>query len=245
MKKKITFDLPPFLTIGQYQKMNSYKGESSLQKLITLVHAVTEYSKEEIMTWDIKSLTTIAEKFKDIASPDNEFHSLVEWNGQLYGYAHMSKSNIGEYVDLENLTKDFDDNLHKIAALLYRPITDHNFESLSFTVKQKLKMVNNKVENVFDYYNVEPYDSNIRKKREREFIDFPIHILLGAISFFLTTGNLSLTTILSSNKSLMTSEKRWMEKTLMANLLENTGHGGGLSTTSLSPTYLRLQGIER
>jgi len=241
MKKQITFDLPPFLTIGQYQKMNAYKGDSNFEKLITLVEAVTKYPKEEIGTWDLNSLTTIAKKFQGLASPDNEFHSLIEWNDTLYGYAHMDKATLGEMVDLENLTKDFEGNLHKIAAILYRPVTEHNFDSVSFTVKQKLKIVNNNVENVFDWYDVEMYDNKKRKKREEGFKDFPVHILLGAVSFFLDTVNLYLTTTLYSGKRISKQEMKSLMKTFMLNLSQNIGHGGGLSTTSLSPTYLTLQ----
>ena len=42
---------------------------------------------------------------------------------------------------------------------------------------------NNKVENVFDWYTVEPYDNDKRKQVEESFRDFPAHIFLGAISF--------------------------------------------------------------
>ena len=242
MKKTISFELPPFLTIGQYQKMNSYKGDSPLYKLITLVEAVTKYPQDEIMTWDMESLTAVASKFQDIADPDNEFHSLIEWNGDLYGYAHMDKANLGEYIDLENLTKDLEINLHKIAALMYRPVTKHRFNTLEFGYKQKVKMVKNDVANVFDFYEVEPYDNDKRKDREEGMKDFPVHIILGAISFFLVTANLYLTTTLSlTEESNNQMERTDMMKNLLASLGQSIGHGGGLSTTSLNPTYLRLQ----
>lgn len=241
MKKTITFDLPPYLTIGQYQKMNNYKGDSNFRKLITLVEAVTKYPKEDIETWDVNSLQDIARRFQELSDPDNEFHSLIEWNGTLYGYAHMDKATLGEMADLENLTKDFENNLHKIGALLYRPVTEHNFDSLSFTTKQKLKMVNNKVENVFDWYEVEKYDNKKRKKREEGFKDFPVHILLGAVGFFLGTVNLYLATTLSSQHRITKREKKAMMNNLLTSLSQNIGLGGGLSTGSLSPTYLALQ----
>lgn len=241
MKKTITFDLPPYLTVGQYQKMNSYKGDSQFKKLITLVSAVTKYDEDEVGTWDLDSLRTIASKFQELSDPDNEFHSLIEWNGQLYGYAHMDKATLGEMADLETLAKDMEVNLHKIGALLYRPVTEHNFDSLSYAVKQKLKMVNNNVENVFDWYTVEKYDNKKRKKREEGFKDFPIHILLGAIGFFLVTVNLYLTTTLSSQQSISKTKQKLTMDTLLSSLSQSIGAGGGLSTTSLSPEYLRLQ----
>jgi hypothetical protein len=239
--KQITFELPPFITIGQYQKMNSYKGDSALHKLVTLVEAITKYPKEDILTWDMKSLQAVSDKFKEVADPDNEFHSLIEWNGELHGYAHMDKANLGEYIDLENLSKDLENNLHKVAALMYRPVTKHRFNTLKYGYKQKVKMVKNDVANVFDYYEIETYDNQTRKDREESFKDFPVHIILGAVAFFLATANLYLTTTLSSADRINKKDTKNQMTTILESLSQSIGLGGGLSTTSLNPTYLQLQ----
>ncbi len=181
---QVQVTIPEFLTVRQYLEMNSYKGDSKIGKMISTVSGLTGYSFSDVQKWDMPSLVKIANMYADIADHKNEFHSLIEWNGQLYGYSSINSFNLGCYMDMEMLTKEFDKNLHKVAALLYRPVKSHKFDTLEFAVKQKVKMVNNDVENVFDWYTIEEYDSDKRKEVEESFKAFPVHILLGAISFF-------------------------------------------------------------
>ena len=66
---------------------------------------------------------------------------IIEWNGVLHGYSNIRQSSLAEYIDLETFCKDVKGNLHKIAAILYRPISDHRFDTLKFKTKQSIKMV--------------------------------------------------------------------------------------------------------
>ena len=240
--KTIEINVPDYLTIDQYKKMNDYKFDDNFGRLVHSVSVMTGYPISDIRKWPLESLTTIANDFAELADHKQEFHSIVEWNGELLGYSPVHASSLGEYIDLENLAKDFEENMHKIAALLYRPVKAHRFKSLSFAVKQKIKMVNNSVENVFDWYTVEPYDNEIRKQREETFRDFPAHIFLGAISFFLNNVSLySLNTLYLEGQITKRMMKQMMEDQLEL-LSANTGAGGGLFTHSLSPIYYKLQG---
>jgi hypothetical protein len=241
-QKRVTLNIPSYLTIGQYMAMSDYKGESKVGKLVHTVAALTGYEKSEVRQWDANSLVTIANKFAEIADHKNEFHSIIEWDGQLYGYAHMKQATIGEYMDLEKLASGLENNLHKVAAILYRPITKHKFESLEFKYKQAIKMLANKVENVFDWYSIEKYDADIRRDREDKFKQFPAHILLGAISFFLSTASLYLARIQYSENKITKETIEEMENLMLADLSENIGAGSGLFTTSLSPIYYQYQG---
>jgi len=236
--------LPDYLTTDQYVKLNGYKGDSNFGRLVHTVSAITGRDKKEVRSWKLSSLTDLANHYSEIADHNNEFHSLIEWNGKLYGYSNISAQSLGEYIDLENLSKEFETNAHKIAALLYRPVKSHRFKTLEFHVKQKIKMLKNSVENVFDWYTVEDYDSQKRKEVEEEFRQFPAHIFLGAISFFLSVGSLYSTDILYSENQITMQTRDQMIQDQMTLLSQTIGHGGGLSTTSLSPIYYRLQGIE-
>lgn len=235
----LKLEVPEFITIEKYTEINSFKDESNFGRLVWTVSKITGKPMSEVRLWSIDSLTNIVNIFSDIADHKEEFHTILEWNGELLGYAHMRQATLGEYIDLENLCKDLETNMHKVAAILYRPITKHKFKDLSFTVKQKIKMLNNKVENVFDHYTLETYDSDIRKEREESFKDFPIHIFLGALSFFLSTGSLYLNNIAYSEGKITKMEMKAKEEVLMETLLHNTGAGGGLFTHSLSPIYFK------
>jgi len=239
--KTLHITVPDYLTIDQYKKMNDYKSEDNFGRLCHSVSVMTGYKISEIRHWPIETLTTIANDFAELADHKQEFHSIIEWNGQLFGYSPVHGSSLGEYIDLESLSKDFENNMHKVAAILYRPIISHRFKSLSFAVRQKIKMVNNKVENVFDWYTVEPYDNEKRKQREESFRDFPAHIFLGAIGFFFSSVNLYSTNILYLEGRITKRTMMEMINQQLQTLSHNIGVGGGLFTTSLSPIYYKLQ----
>lgn len=240
-KFSLQLEVPDFISIEQYREINSYKGDSALQKMVHAVSKITDKSVEEVSSWSIDSLKNIIEVYQSIADHKQQFHSIIEWNGQLYGYAHMKQASNGEYIDLESLCKDLNNNMHKVAAVLYRPITTHRFKDMKFIVKQKIKMANNDVENVFDWYEIEKYDSVKRKQREEEFKQFPVHIFLGAVSFFLTNASQYLNSIAFSENKITKRTMNRMHQDLMRGLLASTGAGGGLSTTSLSPIFYKYQ----
>ena len=241
-----TFDinLPEYLTIEQYVKLNGYKGDSNFGRLVHTVSAITGFDKKDVRTWKLSSLTQIANHFSEISDHKNEFHSLIEWNGKLYGYADIKKCSLGEYVDLENLAQDMEGNAHKIAAILYRPVKQHRFKTLEFHIKQKIKMLKNSVENVFDWYTLEDYDSEQRRMVEEEFKQFPAHIFLGAVSFFLSVAGLYSTNTLYLEEAMSKETSQAMMMDQLEILSETITAGGGLFTTSLSPIYFRLQGTE-
>lgn len=245
MAKDLTINIPTYLTIKQYSDVLKYKGDSNFEKLVHTVSVLTGIDKETVQKFPIKTLTDIGNDYGELIDSKNEFHSILEWNGVLYGYSNIKNQTLGEYVDLENLSKDFENNMHKICALIYRPITKHRFNSLKFTVKQKIKMLNNDVENVFDWYEVEQYDNSKRKMVEESFKDFPAHIFLGAISFFLSASSLYSTNILYLERQLTKTQMETMMDDTLQILSKTIGSGGGLSTNYLNPIYLKLQGTNQ
>ena len=240
--KTVQIEIPQYLTIRQYLDLKQLPDtDSKIEKTLFIISTITGIDIDELRYWDLESIKKLNDLIEGLVDPKNEFHSIIEWNGVLYGYDNIKQQNLGEYIDLEGLAKEVDKNLHKIAAILYRPITDHRFDTIDFIVKHKLKTIKHKdVANVFDYYNIEKYDSNVRKVREKDFMDFPVQIALGALSFFLTSGSQYLTsTVYSLAPKEMIQE---MNNLLLENLIHNTGAGGGLFTHSLKPIYYQLQG---
>lgn len=239
-RKQIKIEIPQYLTIGDYQKLKTFNGEGQYEYVIHLISSLTNQPEHEVRQWDARALVKVAKLLIEKSNPKQEYHPLIEFNGILYGYRSLEKFTLGEYADLERLANNPDKNLDQIAALLYRPVTEHKFDSLSFTIKQSLKMVNNKVENVFDWYTVEDYDSEQRRFDAIMMKDFPVHIILGAMDFFLTIVNLSLTDTLFSTGKMDKKRTEALKSRTMKNLLQNTGAGSGLYTNSVKPIYFRL-----
>lgn len=243
--KELKITIPGYLTVDQYRKMIEVeKSGSKVEQLVQIVSSLSGYPTEEVKQWPVKSLVELVDKYNQLVDVKNEFHPLIEFNGVLYGYTNIHQASLGTYIDLESLTKDSTPNLHKIAATLYRPVKKHRFNSLSFAIKNKFKLVNNKVENVFDWYTLEKYDAEEAKDRAESFRDFPAHILLGAVSFFLANASLYLTNSRYSQNLLTKSQMNKEIRKILQSLSQSIGGGSVLSITSPNPTYSTYQATE-
>jgi len=244
MKNSIELTVPDFMTIESYADMNSYEGQSKVGKLVHTVAVLTGKEKEYIRKWSTESLIKVANIYAEIADHKQYFHPIIKWKGKIYGFASIKNANLGEYIDLELLCKDLEVNMHKVAAILYRPVVKHRFKDILFNVKQGVKVVNNKVDNPFDWYELEEYDSKKRKQVEEDFKEFPVHLFLGALSFFLSTGSLYLNNTAYLEKTLTKKQTKEIEKEILESLSQNITDGGVLFTNSLKPLYYQSQEIK-
>jgi len=243
-RKSINIEIPEYLTIADYMKINEYKGDNNFERLVHIISSLTNQPSDEVQRWDGRTLVKVGKLLIDKSNPKQEYHPLIEWNGELYGYRSLEHFTLGEYMDMERLAKDSERNLDQIAALLYRPVDKHEFDSLSFKIKQTIKVVNNSVDQVFNWYRVTDYDSDQRKIDAVKMKNFPVHIILGAMAFFLTTLNQYLHDILSLQGNLTTSQMKALNNKTLKSLLESTGGGSGLYITSQKPTFYQLQETE-
>lgn len=243
-RRSINVEIPEYLTIGDYKKINEYRGDNNFERLVHIISSLTNQPKDEVERWDGRTLVKVGKILMDKSNPKQEYHPLIEWNGQLYGYRSLESFTLGEYMDMERLGKDPENNIDQIAALLYRPVKKHEFGTLSFKIKQAIKVVNNSVDQVFNWYKVTDYDSDQRKIDAVKMKDFPVHIILGAMAFFLTTVNQYLNDILSLQGHLTKEQMMALNKKSLRSLLESTGGGSGLYITSQKPTFYQLQETE-
>lgn len=239
MRKSIELTIPDYMTIEQYAEMTSYKGDSKFGRLVHTVAALTGRTKEEIRMWDLDSLSKVSNLYAEIADHKELFHPIIEWDGEVYGYSNIKQFTLGEYIDLETYCKDMENNMHKVAAILYRPIKKHRFDSIRYTLKQGINVARNKVTNPFDWYDLEEYNNKTRKLVEEKFKKFPVHLFLGAVSFFLSTGSLYLNHIAYSKKTMPKEVKMKWEDLILRKLSLSTGDGSVRYTNSLKPVYWR------
>jgi hypothetical protein len=235
--KSLQLEIPEYMTISQYADMTSYKGQSKFGRLVHTVSSLTGQSKEDVRMWSLDSLAEVSNLYAEVADHKELFHPIIEWNGVLYGYSNIKQFTLGEYIDLETFSKDLENNMHKVAAILYRPVKKHMFDSMAFTFKQGIKIVKNKVESPFDWYELEKYNNKTRKEVEEKFKEFPVHLFLGALSFFLSTGSLYLNHIAYSKKTMSKETKMKMEDLILRTLSQATGVGSEPFTRSLKPMY--------
>lgn len=220
MKYKI--EIPEYLSIGEYQKLSSLDHMSDLEKTMEIVHTVTTIDRDVLAKWTPNQLSNIGESVLNLMDFDSAtFYPIIEFNDKLYGYRPISKMTLGEYIDLERLCKEPNQNLHEIVAILYRPISNNKTQSLKFQLRNGHKIAKGTAENLFKYYDVEDYNSNDRSSNAEKLLSFPVSFALGGMSFFLGVG-----TKLSSsiNKYLRPTEKMTITEE-MNKLIVSTGDG--------------------
>ena len=222
---QVEITIPDYFKIKHYKALTHLTSLDEMEQMVHTISVITNTDKDEVMKWSLPSVIDVYKLINEmINQQEQSFHPVIEWDGVLYGYRSMGKMNLGEYIDIDNQCKDVDKNLNQILALLYRPITSKKIDEGKFIYKSTLKAMKYEVENVFDYYDVEEYNTDKRKIKAPEFDEFPLDIALGAMAFFLGTKETSLNGILlSSHKVKMEKMKKTMSKTKHRLLVTTAG----------------------
>lgn len=232
--EQIKVDIPDYLTIKHYlgfQEITDIKHDTNL--VINTISIMTGYAVEDIRQWNIEGLFTVYKALAEVQlNTKPEFYPILEVEGTLYGFQPISKMKVGEHMDLERLAKDPQKNMTEIIAILYRPIKEHKLKSFKFQVKSNIKALVGGNEHLFPYYTVEPYDSIQRKMDAEKMLDFPASVALGAMSFFLLTGEMSL-------KNSRTSSHQNLKKQMLA--MNKKVKSVFSNTTDGSTQYTSLQ----
>lgn len=235
MKKTFKIHLPDYLTVDMFKQISSYDG-NDIGKMINVISAMIGLPISTVKQYPIDLLKQVGKDLEELALPQEQFHPLVEFNGQLYGYSDIHSMNLGCFVDLEEYLKEANSNLNKIASILYRPVTKNRFNSFEYQIKQGIRIGFEKgIENPFDYYKIEEYDIDTSKDRWEEMRDFPSHILLGALSFFLAAASLYLNDTAYSKETMNKETKKTLDLTILTALSQLTGDGGQPFTAYLNP----------
>ena len=197
----------------------------------------------------IAEYTKISEILEQTSAP--VFYPLIEIDGVLHGYVDLSQMTLGEYIDLEKLVKEPNKNLAQIMAIMYRPITEHKFNSLEYKIVNAYKVGARQMTNIWDYYTLEPYNYSTSVVNTETMHKFPVGFALGALSFFLLQTALispsiarysEATTAESKRKVVKNSTKEM--KSMMKGLSVNIGDGLLQFITSLKHPSLASQEIK-
>jgi len=186
-----SINIPDYLTVKHYKDFSTLKSLDDLEQKLFVISALTEEPLQTIKSYPVPFILSVYAKLNDnVLNVEPEFYPIIEWEGKQYGYRPMHKMTMDEYVDLDNLSKDINNNINQVLAILYRPITKNKMQSPQFVTKSTFKVINGEGENGFDYYEVEKYDNEVRKDRAKEYDGFPASVALGALGFFLGTATL-------------------------------------------------------
>ena len=201
------------VSIESYQKLMQYVGDEADEytKVITTIHALTKAPievLEKCKKSDIEKLSSAVSNLLNI-KVNTTLNMLIEVDGVEYGFhPNLEEITFAEFVDLDNYLSDPWPNMHRIMAVLYRPV-----------IKQNKKK-----------YKIEDYDSTKCMKTADIFKEaLSVATVNGASNFFLTIANEYLTVLQSS---LSKKQKKMLKTTeIQKNNLITNGGGTELSTT--------------
>ncbi len=241
---KLQIEYPNYLSIKDWKYFRTLEDDTNTSKMVNFISYLSGKSVEELDEYDPQEIQqtylTILQQFSDI---DAKFYPVIEIDGVLYGYSAMSKMKLSEYVDLERLAKNPNENLEEIMAILYRPIKKHSFNGITWNIVKTFKIGFGKVENLFKYYELEKYNSDKRATQADIMATIPVSFALGALAFFLAVGSSSLQ---STQASLLPYKQR---KKKMKEIMEliSIPIGDGLRQFIISQSHpsLQSQGTKR
>ena len=237
----IKFNIPDYLSIQDWKFFQSLEIENENEKMVKFLSRITDIDEGKILELTPFALqSTYSAVLTQLGNPDPTFFPVFELDNQLYGYSSISKMTLGEYIDLQKLTKSASLNLEEIMAILYRPIKKQSFQGITWAIKSKIKVGKGEVENLFKYYTLEKYDSSKRAIQAGKMKDLPVSFALGALAFFLVLTN---TSLLSTQVSLLpkTDQEEMMKKVKQTASIP-IGDGLAQFITYLKHPSLTLQG---
>ena len=219
---KVQINIPEYLSISDWKYFTSLEHLDDSEKMITLISKMGGVDIEEVRKYTPIALqqvySTLLSSFEDLQP---QFHPIFELDNVLYGFKSITSMTTGEYIDLERLCKQPQENLEEIMAILYRPIVKNRFKGIKWAFKSTYKVALGEAENLFKYYEVEDYDNSKREENSQTLSNIPASIGLGALSFFLVLGTYySVSSSLSSlpPQQQMTEIKKMNEELRLLNI---------------------------
>jgi len=111
-----------------FSKIIKDKGMGDLDKAVEIIAGLNDIPTSDVRALDIKVINELAAKIINLFYKDSREYSLdslrqITVDGVEYGLEpNFDKIETGAYIDLTDLLEDIEANLHKIMAILYRPI---------------------------------------------------------------------------------------------------------------------------
>jgi hypothetical protein len=133
------------VTLDKWIKLISNKEKTNSQEALDLISTLSDMPKKLIKELSINDISLIMNKIAALQNKaESKLKSIIKVNDIEYGFhPNLEDITLGEYADLETYLKDgIQNNLTKIMAVLYRPITekDGNNYSIEAYGKSDLRM---------------------------------------------------------------------------------------------------------
>lgn len=110
------------ITVKQFQEISKVNDSNldQLDKQIKIYSIATGKSEDFILNLPLDKIKKLANESQVVNKGQAKYLFI---NGTLYKFVGIANSlNAGQYIDLKNFAKDFIGNLHKMLAIIYKPV---------------------------------------------------------------------------------------------------------------------------
>ena len=217
MKIQVPTDLND-ITVGQYQRFMAANTEGAEEDflLFKTIEIFCDVDIKIVSQFPLATAQELMEEITAVLNQEKGFQESFQFEGQEYAFLpDLEAMSIGEYIDLESGLADVKD-LHKAAAVMYRPVKDRRGE----------------------LYSVQPYEgTNAEVHRAK---DFPIGAVSAGVVFFYNIAN----ELLRAFRLSSLKEKRQKESQTIAENLNSVRNGAG-TTAFMHSLEEMLQGYSK
>ena len=182
MKKEVTLNIPQNwgeVTLGNYQNyVETSESKDPTDVIYNTISSFCNVPTEVVKRFKLSDLKKVYSSLNKLIKVElnKTVISKIELDGVTYGmHPNLDSMTFGEYVDVEEFTKENIAGFHKVLAVLYRPITEEK---------------NGK-------YNIEPYETKHQANADK-FKEVNMDVVNGITVFFYNLGSKCLLTFQAS-----------------------------------------------
>lgn len=224
MTEKLEINVPTSwdeIKLGDYQELCGYDPKDEYYDAMK-IGILCNLDPEKVKRFDPSTYFKVANALAwttELPKASN-YKPIIKVNEKEYGLVKMSKLTNGDWYSLEEWIKDVNSNLHRISALIYRPL---------------ITAIND------DYRILEEYDSDKALVQANEFKQHStVGEIYGALAFFLLTEKMCLPALRDYLGLELVVEKmlipRFMKRKILKRQRTSLGRGDGIGI----PFYTRL-----
>ena len=157
------------VTLDKWVKLISRREKTKTQDALDTISVLSDIPKKLINELAIGDVAILLKKISDLqAKEDTKLKKIIKLDGVKYGFhPNLEEITLGEYADIETYLKNgLEDNLTKLIAVLYRPITERDGKD----------------------YSIEAYGVSDSRMRAKKFEKMKARDVNSSLVFFWTLG---------------------------------------------------------
>ena len=155
------------VTLDKWVKLISKKEKTKTEEALETISVLSDIPKKIIKELSINDVAAIMKKLAILQeSANNKLKKIITLDNVEYGFhPNLEEITLGEYADIETYMKNgIEDNLPKLMAVLYRPITEKSGKN----------------------YSIEAYGLSDSRMRAEKFKDMKAENVNSSLVFFWT-----------------------------------------------------------